>query len=317
MPPRPRPLLIAVLVLAAAGPALAKPAAKPAPPKAASCDQACLDGLVDRYLDAMVARAPGTVPWAPVNHYSENNVSMTVGDGIWATVTAHSAAALRAADPVSGQVVWMGEIAEHGQPGFLALRLKVQGRKVAEAEAVIRRKGGLPQYGDPEAYTHDPAFASGAKASKPLAAKALVAVVDGYFDAVGGKKGAKPQFAAGCARLDNGVASSSGATADGGVEGCAAQIKAGVFRPIEAVRGRRYPIVDAARGVVIAAGSFDLPGVMPKPEAGKGLAWAADYPYSIGFISAFKIKDGGVWRVDTISDAQPYLMPSPWTGTTH
>jgi len=319
MPPRHGALLIALLALAAAGPALAKPA-KPAraPAKAASCDQACLDGLVDRYLDAMVARAPGTVPWAPVNHYSENNVSMTVGDGIWATVTAHSATALRASDPASGQVVWMGEIAEHGQPGFLALRLKVQDHKVAEAEAVIRRKGGLPQYGDPEAYTHDPAFAPSARAAKPLAAaKALIGVVDGYFDVVQGKAGAKPRFAAGCARLDNGVASSSGATADGGVAGCAAQIKAGVFKPIETVRGRRYPIVDAARGVVIAAGFFDLPGVMPKPEAGKGLAWAADYPYSIGFISAFKIKDGGVWRVDTISNAQPYLMPSPWSGEKH
>ena len=308
----PRPLLIALAVLAA-GPALAKPSAKPPShghPAAASCDQACLDGLVDRYLDAMVARAPGAAPWAPVNHYSENNVSMTVGDGIWATVTAHSATALRASDPASGQVVWMGEIAEHGQPGFLAQRLKVEGHKIAEAEAVIRRKGGPPQYGDPEAYAHDPAFP--AKAAKPLAAKALVAVVDGYFDAIEGRKGAKPRFAPGCARLDNGVATTSGATADGGVEGCAAQIRAGVFKPIEKVRGRRYPIVDTARGVVIAAGSFDLPGVMPKPEAGKGLAWAADYPYSIGFIAAFKIKDGGVWRVDAISDAQPYLMPAPW-----
>ena len=247
-----------------------------------------------------------------MNRYSENNVSMTVGDGIWATVTSHGGAALRASDPGSGQVVWMGEIAEHGQPGFLALRLKVQDRRIAEAEAVIRRKGGLPQYGDPEAYVHDPAFA--AKVGKPLSAKALVGVVDGFFDAMEGKPGAKPRFASGCSRLDNGVASSSGATADGGVEGCAAQIKAQVFRPIEQVRGRRYPVVDTARGVVIAAGSFDLPAAAPKPEAGKGLAWAADYPYSIGFISAFKIKDGGVWRVDTISDAQPYLMPAPWGG---
>jgi hypothetical protein len=316
MEPRAGTLLIAILAIAAAGPAAAKPAksAKPAPRHAAApaCDQACLDGLTDRYLDAMVARAPQTLPWAPVNRYSENNVPMMVGDGVWATITSHSSTPLRASDPKSGQVVWMGEIAEHGQPGFLALRLKVEGRKIAEAEAVIRRKGGPPQYGDPETYAHDPAFASSARASKRQDPKALVRVVDGYFDAVQGAKGAKASFAPGCARQDNGVATSSGASADGGVEGCAAQIRARVFKPIETVRARRYPIVDTARGVVIAAGFFDLPAAAPNPEPGKGLAWAADYPYSIGFISAFRIKDGGVWRVDTISNAQPYLMPSPW-----
>ena len=294
-----------LLALACAVPAAAKPA-HPAP----ACDRACLDGMADRYIAAMEARAPDGLPWAKLVRYSENNVSMAIGDGLWATITDHSKTPLRAADPATGQVVWMGEIADHGQPGFMALRLKVEGGRIAEAEAVLRRKGGQPQYGDPEAYAHDPAFA--AKASAPLAPKALTATVDGYFDALQGKRGAAVKFAPGCERQDNGVATTSGATADGGVPGCAAQIKAGVFKPIEHVRARRYLVVDAARGVVIAAGLYDLPGVDGKPEPGKGLAWATDYPYSIAFISAFKVDKGGVWRVDTISNAEPYLMPSPW-----
>ena len=312
-----RSLLIAIVALAASDLALAKTAAKAparATAKAPSCDQACLDGMADKVLDAMAGRNPETLPWAAANRYAENNVPLMVGDGAWATITSHGATALRAADPASGQVVWMGEIAEHGQPGFMALRLRVEGRKLADVEAVIRRKGGPAQYGDPEAYAHDPAFAPGVKAAKRQDAKTLIRVVDGYFDAVEGRKGAKPSFAPGCARQDNGVATTSGATADGEVEGCAAQIRAGVFKPIEKVRARRYPIVDTARGVVIAAGFYDLPADQPKPAEGKGLSWAADYPYSLGFISAFKIKDGGVWRVDTVSNAQPYLMPSPWGG---
>ena len=312
MDPRTRPLLIALaLVLAAAGPAAARPAPRHA---AAACDRTCLDGMVDRYLDAMIARAPGGLPWARIVRYSENNVSMAIGDGVWATITARTTTPLRASDPASGQAVWMGEIADHGQPGFMVLRLKVEGGKIAEAEAVLRRKGGPPEYGDPEAYAHDPAFAASAKAAKPLAAKALVGIVDGYFDAVQGRRGAAPKLAAGCARQDNGVATTSGATAEGGLQGCAAQIRAGLFKPIEEVRARRYLVVDTARGVVIATGVLDLPGAMPKPDPAKGLAWAADYPFSVGFISAFKIKDGGVWRMDTISNAEPYLMPSPWSG---
>ena len=296
-----------LLALACAVPAAAGPA-HPAP----GCDRACLDGVADRYIAAMEARAPDGLPWARTVRYSENNVSMAIGDGVWATITDHSKTALRAADPATGQVVWMGEIADHGQPGFMALRLKIQAGRIAEAEAVLRRKGGQPQYGDPQAYAHDPAFA--VKASAPLARRALTAAVDGYFDALQGQRGAAVKFAPGCERQDNGVATTSGATADGGVPGCAAQIRDGVFKPIERVRARRYPVVDAARGVVIAAGLYDLPAADAKPEPGKGLAWAADYPYSIAFISAFKIDKGGVWRVDTISNAEPYLMPSPWAG---
>ncbi len=291
---------IALLALAAAAPAAAAP----------SCDRACLDGMADKVLAAMAERAPEHLPFARVVRYSENNVSIDIGDGAWATITAHGAAAVRAADPATGQVVWMGEIAEHGQPGFMALRLKVESGRIAEIEAVIRRKGGPPQYGDPEAYRPDPAFAA-APAGRE-APKAMVAAVDGWFDAVQGKRGAA-KIAAGCERQDNGLASSSGATADGGVQGCAAQIRAGVFKPIETVRARRY-LVDAARGVVVAAGFYDLPSATPKPAAAKGFSWAEDFPYSLAFISAFKLKDGGVWRIDTISNAQPYLMPSPWGG---
>ncbi|HEY5409878.1 MAG TPA: hypothetical protein VIJ94_04035 [Caulobacteraceae bacterium] len=318
MDPRtPRPLLLALaLALAASGPAAAK-AARPAPRRgrAAACDRACLDSMVDRYIDAMIARTPGALPWANRVRYSENNVSMMIGDGLWATITSRTTTPLRAADPASGQAVWMGEIADHGQPGFMALRLEIEGGKIAEAEAVLRRKGGPPQYGDPDAYAHDPAFAASAKVAKPLAAKALIGIVDGWFDAVQGRRGAAPRIAPGCERQDNGVATSSGPTAEGGVQGCAAQIRAGLFKPIERVRARRYPVVDTARGVVVASGFFDLPGAEPKPDPARGLPWAADYPFSVAFISAFKIDKGGVWRVDTISNAEPYLMPSPWGGT--
>ena len=301
-------LLIGLLACASApGLAEARRPAQPAP----ACDRACLDGFADRYLDAMVARAPAGLPWAAGVRYSENSVPMMIGDGAWATLTAHTKAPLRAADPRTGQVVWMGEIEDHGQPGFLALRLKIDHGRIAEAEAVLRRKGGPPQYGDPLTYAPDPSFASGTGKGR-ISPQRLATEVSAYFDGLEGKAGAHPSFDPHCARQDNGVATTSGDTAEGGVQGCAAQFKAGVFKPIARVRARRLPIVDESRGVVVAAGFLDLPARSPKPAAGKGLAWAADYPYSIGFITAFKLRDGRIWRIDSISDAQPYLMPSPW-----
>ncbi len=270
------------------------------------CDSACLKGLADSYVDALVARTPEKLPWAPVVAYSENRVPMAVGDGTWGTVTARSRTALEVADPATGQVLWMGEVEEHGQPAFFAMRLKAVNGRIAGVEATIRRSGGPPEYSDPKAWTPDPAF--GERESKPLTRQQLVAVVNGYLDAMQSSAKAPPRFAADCGRKVNGVATTKGPGATGGVEGCAAQVKAGVFKPVEKVRERRVVAVDEARGIVVASGFEDYPEL---EDVYAGRPAPAKYPYSLGFIAAFKIKDGGIYCVEAVSTALPYLMPAP------
>ena len=194
---------------------------------------------------------------------------------------------------------------QHGQPAFFAMRMKVEGGRIAAVDAVIRRSGGPPEFSDPKAWTPDPAFAEAEK--KPLTRAQLVAVVNGYLDAQQGKAVAA-RFAPDCGRKVNGVVVTKGKTATGGVEGCAAQIKAGVFKPIEKVRARRFPVVDEARGIVIALGYEDYP---EREDVYAGRPAPAKSPYSLGFLAAFKIKDGGVYCIEDISTALPYRMPAP------
>ena len=97
------------------------------------------------------------------------------------------------------------------------------------------------------------------------------------------------------------------------MKGCADPFGAQGSKPISRVRARRYPVVDVERGVVIATGFFDLPAHADQPAPDKSLPWAAAYPYSIGFMTAFKIDNGRIWRIDSISGALPYRMPSPWS----
>jgi hypothetical protein len=272
---------------------------------AESCGRACLTGLVERYMDALVARTPDQLPWAPIVRYSENAVPMAIGDGTWGTVTARSKTALEAADPKTGEAVWMGEVEEHGQPAFFALRLKAEGGKIAAIEAVIRRSGGPPEYSDPAAWTHEPEFGQASKT--PLTRPQLTALVNGYLDQMQGKP-TPTRFAPDCGRKVNGVVTTAGKTATGGVEGCQAQIKAGVFKPVERVRARRIAVVDEARGVVVVEGFQDFP---EREDVYAGHPAPAKYPYSLGFISAFKIKDGGIWCIEEVSTALPYLMPAP------
>ena len=292
----------AALFLAAALLAIA-----PAARAAEACGRDCLIGLADRYMDAMAAQKPAGLPWAEKVRYSENSVPMAIGDGLWGAISGHSKTALKAADPKSGEVAWIGEVEEHGQPGFYAMRMKIEDGKIAGVDAVIRRLGGPPEYSDPTKWTPDPAFAEIEK--KPLARVQLIAAVNGWFNAMEGSSAkTPPRFAADCGRKVNGVVTTKGKDATGGVEGCAAQVRAGVFKPVEKVRARRFAVVDEARGIVVALGYQDIP---EKLDAYAGRPAPAKYPYSLGFLAAFKIKDGGVYCIEEISTALPYLMPAP------
>ena len=60
-----------------------------ATPKTAgpACDRACLEGFVDRYLEAMAANDPSKVKLSPHVKLTENGAILTPGDGLWRTAT--------------------------------------------------------------------------------------------------------------------------------------------------------------------------------------------------------------------------------------
>src|SRR5208337_4130212 len=64
---------------------------------AQDCDRPCLYGFVDQYLAALVARNPARLPCATNTQFTENNVTLAVGDGLWGTITGRGADDLRAA----------------------------------------------------------------------------------------------------------------------------------------------------------------------------------------------------------------------------
>ncbi len=52
---------------------------------AATCDRTCLEGFVNQYLDAMVARNPYGLPLGPKVKFTENEQVISLGEGIWGT----------------------------------------------------------------------------------------------------------------------------------------------------------------------------------------------------------------------------------------
>ncbi len=94
----------------------------------------------EAYLDALVAHDPSRVPWAPHVTFTENNVQLAVGDGLWNTISGRREAYdLKVADSDAGQVAWFGIVEEHGHPAIMGLRLGIADGRVAEVETIVCR----------------------------------------------------------------------------------------------------------------------------------------------------------------------------------
>ncbi len=104
-----------------------------------TCTRSCLIGVLHSYLDALGHKDRGLAPFARNARYVENNVEMPLGEGLWGSVGGVSATGLEVADPTSGNAAWYGTVQEHGNPAYLALRLKVAEGQITEVESVIQR----------------------------------------------------------------------------------------------------------------------------------------------------------------------------------
>src|SRR5215468_7658991 len=94
-----------------------------------ACDRACLEGYVDKYLDAVIAHDPKLLPLSRNVKFTENGVRLDVGDAHWKTVIGKGTYRLFVTDPEAGQVAFIGTVREEarnpdGSPSALALRLK-------------------------------------------------------------------------------------------------------------------------------------------------------------------------------------------------
>src|SRR4051812_10790218 len=131
-------LLFTLAVVLSPGIALAQAA-----PAAGGCDRACLVGFVDQYLDALVAQDPKRLQVTPNVKFTENGQRLTLGDGFWNSVTGKGTYRLDAADPTAGQVGTFITMRETpGTPLIMALRLKVENRRIREIETLLAHSEG-------------------------------------------------------------------------------------------------------------------------------------------------------------------------------
>ncbi len=291
--------------------------------RAADCDRQCLYGFVDQYLQALVAKDPSRLPWAKSVKFTENNVVLEVGDGLWGTISGLGPEDVRAADPANGQVLYMGVVAEHGIQSFLALRMKVGDHKISEVETIVDRKGmGPGPFGDPATMQPLPILLADVPPDQRTLRAKMIALADGYFNTLQLNDGhIFTVFDPACSRRENGVWTASDPHPDPqstysqfGKYSCEEGFKLGNYRWDDRLRARRFPLQDEEKGLILAGGLIDHSGRLDKYTTTDGVVHDTPLksPHSFCYLELFKIVDGKIRHAESVFITVPYNMPSPW-----
>jgi hypothetical protein len=284
----------------------------------ASCDRFCLNGLVEQYLAALVAHDPARLPLAKNARYTENGQTLKLGEGMWGPPSLKLGTyKLYFADPQGGQVGFFGTIEEHAHPVILALRLKIDSRKISEMEAlVVRKTAGV--FSEPQNLVDKPIFTQALAPAERRPREELIRVANSYFEGLEQATEKVTPFDKDCQRIENGVITSNNPDGANAIQkmSCGEQFATGFSKVITQVRDRRFPVVDEERGLVLAIVSFDHSGQHETTVWADGSARPVnppfDQPFTFEIGELFKIVDGKINRIEALVFPVPYGMPLGW-----
>lgn len=290
-----------------------------------NCDRACLVGIAQVYMAALVAKNPGQLPLASHVKFTENNVEMKLGDGAWAVITAKGTAAqdLYLGDPVTGQAAYMGVIDINGIPCWYAMRIKVVDRKITEVEHIWRPRPAVinpaaPGGNSPADLKHFPEMSQSVPVAERTPRPRMIDLSNGYFSTLQLNDGRIfTHFTPDSQRNDNGTVTCGLAesTVPAWREGCEAQFKTGRYLFDNAMRERGFDLVDEEKQVVWARGFLDHDSRVINYKLNDGTPVTAGFktPHTFHVVELFKIKNGALHRMHVTHIDVNYRATSPWT----
>jgi hypothetical protein len=303
-----------------------------------ACGRACLEGFMDRYLDALVANNASRLPLTKTAMFTENGQRLDLNDGLWNTATGKGTYRLVVPDEEVGQIAFIATIREAGVPTILAARLKVQAQKIAEIETLVvrdeRAAENLEKLGQPNAR-----FLEIVPPAERPSRQELIRIANMYFSGIqlNDGKGEYP-FADDCNRLENGMQTTNNPNmvppppeAVGGrpqsaqqprqesyspAWSCKKQFESGLLHFVTRVRDRRFVAVDREHGVVFAFGFFDHAAgktrTFQTPD-GRTVTAGPVVPWTWEIAELFKIDKGKIRQIEAVLNHSEYGMGSGWS----
>ena len=311
--------------------------------QASTCDEACLKGFMDTYLDALNKHDPSLVPTAAHYRYTENGAQIPLGEALWVTFNSFGKYRHDIADPETGGIATFVSLTENHAfpyPDLLAVRLKVVQRKITEIETVVNRHaraaGNLPPQDPSWMQIMDRVEPQSSRVSRETLEKGALA----YMRAIAFHDGNLAPFAKSCIRLENGGVTALGPDdkppvpelkmppATNGAPaapsffllglGCGEQLSHLSYSFITGYEDAHFPIVDTQRQLVFATFNFTRRGnVETWPLEGKAVPFPEGmrYPNEMLNTEIFKFVDGKITRVEAVfTGPQSYMLGTGWPG---
>ena len=262
-----------------------------------TCGRECLRGFITQYLDAVISHNPKAVPTAATARFTEDTKTLALGEGLWKGASKVRPYRQDFLDVREGVAASHVVVEENGTPVMLALRLKIESKKITEIETMVTRSRAEGAIFDIEKLTTPHAAMNVVPdASQQMPRSELIRIaefypaglkVGGNFDAV------QAPFAPEAYRIENGT-NTAGPGARAGSENIRTQRV--MAHPDVTYR---LAAVDEEMGLVLFRLDFGNTN-----SYGPGNALTT--------FEAFKIYGGQIHAVEAFIDIMPENTPSGW-----
>lgn len=235
---------------------------------AATCGRACLAGLADDYLEALVAHDHSRVAVARELKMTENGAPMRLGEGLWRTASNLGSYLVYVIDTDSSAVAVQAVLRDGANDVQLLLRLKAPGGLIQEIETLVAREGDTCCWDLKALGSLSSVYAQPLLAPQRASRQDMIASADDYFTALhtsGTPEYRQVPLRRDMGRYENGMLTTN--VPNGGrLLGTDAmtQFDSAMFGQIR-VANRRYPVVDRVNGTLLAIVMFESPDPARKP----------------------------------------------------
>jgi hypothetical protein len=298
---------------------------------AKKCDRACLVALMDQYLAAVVKHNPAGVPIARDVKLVENLKAIPIGKGLWETATGGPTEfKIYVADPVAGQVGFMGVIQDNSKPVLLGARLKLVNGEIAEIDHMVSPLNAPLPAG---LLKPRPGLITKISSSERVPRLQMLKAANAYYDAIEQSDGNVAPFADECQRRENGITSANnqdplppnaqqapGSIAQFGRMKCGEQLSTGIMGYITDINQRRLFAVDEEMGLVMVYSMFNHDGE-PNPLKIKGVPGVTESKndwgkFTVPAAHIYKIKSGKIYEIEAMAIVGvPYQVSDGWNLT--
>jgi len=294
-------------------------------PAPVACDRACLNGFVDRYLEAMQAHAASPELFARETKFTENGIRLPLGhEGLWFRMSGKGTYKFYVPDVETQQVAFIGTVREGGTNAndgalvAIGLRLKIAKNVITEVEQLAIRPetplGGAAAAAAPPRFpptgeavekmgAPNPIFAEVIPEAKRPSREEMIKTANYYFAGLqrNDGKGYYP-FTDDCERFENGMQTTNipqrdPATGQTVQRGCKKQFEESLKGIVSRIRDRRFVAVDRERGIVFSFAFFDH----------ENINWTWQ------LAELFKVQDGKIRRIEAVFHRAPYGINSGWS----